>query len=62
MPQLNLEDNEYTYVMAMLWERPFKEVHQLIAKIMMQQQSAQKIADLATIRAKPDAHIPASGH
>lgn len=67
MPQINLEDNEYAYVMGLLWERPFKEVHQLIGKLITQQQGAQKMADLAAMRVgtspRPDGQgIPASGH
>lgn len=63
MPQITLEDNEYNYVMAMLSERPFKEVHQLIGKIMTQQLGAMKLADLAGTRARPDGPgVPASGH
>lgn len=40
MPTMNLEDNEYAYVMAVLGKRPWDEVQGLIAKIVQQQQQA----------------------
>jgi len=53
MPDLHLEDTDYHYIMAVLSERPYKEVYQLIAKIVSQQQQQRPPFPLA-VRPKSD--------
>lgn len=55
MPTIRLEDPEYNYIMAVLYKRPFEEVHALIAKIMHErQQQAPNTPPVRSLRTSDD--------